>query len=167
MSNATPQYDTAPRWLLQNEEGVPCVLLVGVPFWERAEVKDLLAYLRLAAGLSDDLSLERVINVPSRKIGKVSLTRLHAWAAARGGTLSEALFLSCQPDAGAAESSENLVVRAASSRVCVTSLVDHWSKYAGEAEIMIEYNSALLCLPCCAVLCRALPCPALPCHSAL
>lgn len=76
----------------QTAENIPCVLMVGVPFWERTEVKDLLAYLRLVASLSDDIALERIINVPARKIGKKSQEMLGAWAAARGMSISGALF---------------------------------------------------------------------------
>lgn len=68
------------------------MLMVGVPFWERTEIKDLLGYLRLTASLSDDIALERIINVPARKIGKKSLEVLQAWAAAQKLTLSGALF---------------------------------------------------------------------------
>ena len=45
-------------------------------FYERAEVKDVLAYLRLAARPEDDLAFRRVVNVPARGIGAATLDRL-------------------------------------------------------------------------------------------
>ena len=50
--------------VVQGREGIDCVMLAGTPFWERTEVKDLLAYLRLAATLSDEVALARIINRP-------------------------------------------------------------------------------------------------------
>ncbi|MDA3060098.1 UvrD-helicase domain-containing protein [Campylobacter sp. VBCF_02 NA5] len=48
----------------------------GVKFYERAEIKDIIAYLRLIINENDDFSMRRIINVPKRGIGKVSLARL-------------------------------------------------------------------------------------------
>ena len=76
----------------QSKEGIDCVVLVGTPFWERVEVKDLLAYLRLAATLRDEMALSRVINTPSRSVGAKTVEKLLAWAEAGGQTLCAALF---------------------------------------------------------------------------
>ncbi|MEZ4392076.1 MAG: UvrD-helicase domain-containing protein [Polyangiales bacterium] len=62
---------------------VPYVIVGGVRFYERAEVKDLIAYLRLTLNPHDDVSLMRVVNVPPRKIGKTTLDRMLAHAYAR------------------------------------------------------------------------------------
>src|SRR5215472_14778154 len=51
---------------------IPYRLIGGVRFWERREVKDLLAYLRLVQNPSDTVSFSRIVNVPRRKIGPVS-----------------------------------------------------------------------------------------------
>ncbi len=67
-------------------------MLAGTPFWERSEVKDLLAYLRLAATLSDEVALARIINRPARAIGAKTVEKLQAWADAAGQTLCTALF---------------------------------------------------------------------------
>ena len=59
--------------------GLPYVIVGGVPFYERPEVRDLLAYLRLIANPEDEVSLRRVLNVPRRGIGdrtKESVTAL-------------------------------------------------------------------------------------------
>ncbi|MBI5517655.1 MAG: UvrD-helicase domain-containing protein [Deltaproteobacteria bacterium] len=67
--------------------GVAYVVLGGMRFYERAEVKDLLAYLRLLLNPTDDVSLLRVVNTPPRKLGKTTLERLQAHGTARGSSL--------------------------------------------------------------------------------
>src|SRR5205085_4344209 len=52
---------------------IPYRLVGGVRFWERREVKDLLAYLRLLHNPADTVSFARVVNVPRRKIGPASV----------------------------------------------------------------------------------------------
>jgi len=59
---------------------VPYLVLSGVAFYERAEVKDLLAYLKLIVNPRDGIAFNRVVNVPTRGIGKSSLERLQAEA---------------------------------------------------------------------------------------
>jgi DNA helicase-2/ATP-dependent DNA helicase PcrA len=55
---------------------IPYVVVGGMKFYERAEVKDALAYLRLAARPEDDLAFRRVVNVPARGIGQATLDRI-------------------------------------------------------------------------------------------
>jgi DNA helicase-2/ATP-dependent DNA helicase PcrA len=55
---------------------IPYVVVGGMKFYERAEVKDALAYLRLAARSEDDLAFRRVVNVPARGIGQATLDRI-------------------------------------------------------------------------------------------
>jgi DNA helicase-2/ATP-dependent DNA helicase PcrA len=62
----------------------------GVAFYERAEVRDVLAYLRLVANPQDDVAFRRVVNVPVRGIGKSSLSKLGDWAARDGLPLLDA-----------------------------------------------------------------------------
>jgi DNA helicase-2/ATP-dependent DNA helicase PcrA len=56
--------------------GVPYTIYGGLRFFERAEIKDALAYIKLAVNKNDDASFERVVNVPPRGIGKVSIEKL-------------------------------------------------------------------------------------------
>ena len=64
--------------------GVPYRLIGGLRFYERREVKDVMAYLRLVSNPQDTLSFSRVINVPRRKLGEKSLSQLSYWADAHG-----------------------------------------------------------------------------------
>jgi len=63
----------------------------GTAFYEREEVRNALAYLRLAANPADDQALTRIINTPARGVGKTSFQRLAAGASARGVPLWQAL----------------------------------------------------------------------------
>ena len=63
---------------------IPYIVVGGMKFYERAEVKDVLAYLRLAARPEDDLAFRRVVNVPARGIGAATLDRLAAAARETG-----------------------------------------------------------------------------------
>ncbi len=60
---------------------LPYRIIGGLRFWERKEVKDIVAYLRLIANEADNLSFRRVVNTPTRGIGKTSMDRLGAYAA--------------------------------------------------------------------------------------
>ena len=55
------------------DSGIPYIIIGGIKFYERREVKDIIAYIRLALRADDDFSLRRIINVPQRGIGKVTL----------------------------------------------------------------------------------------------
>ena len=66
----------------------------GFSFYERAEVKDVIAYLKLAMNPFDDIALLRVINTPPRGLGKTSLDELQMRARRAGGSLWETIKLS-------------------------------------------------------------------------
>ena len=63
--------------------GMPYRLVGGLRFYERREVKDLLAYLRLIANANDTVAFERIVNVPRRKIGDKSVSQLQKLARKR------------------------------------------------------------------------------------
>ena len=73
--------------------GVPYKLVAGTRFYERREVKDVIAYLRLIQNPYDSVSLLRIINVPQRGIGQRSLSELSRWARSRGISEYRALQL--------------------------------------------------------------------------
>jgi DNA helicase-2/ATP-dependent DNA helicase PcrA len=64
--------------------GIPYRVIGGPRFYERAEIRDAMAYLRLIAQGDDDLAFERIVNRPKRGIGDASVAALHAFARARG-----------------------------------------------------------------------------------
>jgi DNA helicase-2/ATP-dependent DNA helicase PcrA len=68
--------------------GLPYRIVGGFRFYERAEIRDALAYLRLIAQPGDDLAFERIYNTPKRGLGDKSLEKLHRHARARGVPLS-------------------------------------------------------------------------------
>ncbi len=71
--------------------GLPYKLVGGFRFYERKEIKDIISYLRFCFNLKDELSIDRIINTPSRKIGLKSLAHLHEVAKKAGCTLGELL----------------------------------------------------------------------------
>ncbi len=75
---------------------VPYDIIGGVRFYERAEVKDVLAYARVVSNPADAVSLTRIVNVPPRKIGDRSLERLTEFAADRRISLLAALASSAE-----------------------------------------------------------------------
>lgn len=72
--------------------GIPYRILGGVKFYARKEVKDVLAYLYAIMNPHDTVSLLRIINIPSRKIGETTLGKIQAHASARQLPLWEALL---------------------------------------------------------------------------
>ncbi len=71
---------------------IPHVLVGGQRFYERKEVKDMIAYLRLVLNPKDDVSVRRVINEPTRGIGGTTFSAIEEWAGQRGDPLWQALL---------------------------------------------------------------------------
>jgi len=71
--------------------GVPYRIVGGQRFYDRKEIKDIMSYLRFIFQPQDRVSFERIINVPTRGIGAVSLQRFYTWQEERGITLLQAL----------------------------------------------------------------------------
>lgn len=61
-------------------EAIPYKVLAGLRFYDRKEIKDIIAYLRVIYNVHDDLSLERIINEPKRKIGSATIDKLRKHA---------------------------------------------------------------------------------------
>lgn len=70
---------------------IPHVLVGGQRFYERKEIKDMIAYLRLTWNPLDDVSVKRVVNVPTRGLGSGSIEKIEKIARERGSSLVEAL----------------------------------------------------------------------------
>lgn len=75
-----------------NKEKIPYKMVGGVKFYERAEVKDIISYLRLVVHENDDFSLKRIINRPKRGLGKVSLAKLEKIAYENKISIYEAIL---------------------------------------------------------------------------
>lgn len=71
---------------------VPYRLVGGVNFYQRKEIKDILAYLKTVANGVDDIAVSRIVNVPKRGIGQTSLGRATMFASANGMSLYDALL---------------------------------------------------------------------------
>jgi DNA helicase-2/ATP-dependent DNA helicase PcrA len=77
--------------------GTPYKLVAGTRFYQRREIKDIIAYLKLIHNPYDTVSLLRIINVPQRGIGQQTLAKLSGWAKSMGISQYEALRLVSQP----------------------------------------------------------------------
>ncbi len=73
------------------DRSIPYEILGGLSFFERREIKDLIAYLRVLVNPLDDVSMERIINVPARGIGKSSVDKLKRAGYENGVSLREAV----------------------------------------------------------------------------
>jgi len=71
--------------------GIPYVIVGGTKFYERKEIKDIMAYLRVIANPLDSVALQRIINVPRRGIGDTTLGKLTVQAQLQGISLYEVL----------------------------------------------------------------------------
>lgn len=73
------------------KKGIPYTMVGGTKFYDRKEIKDVLAYLRVLHNPNDDLSLLRIINVPKRSIGAVTIQKLRDYAQQEGVSLFTAI----------------------------------------------------------------------------
>ncbi|MCX8052461.1 MAG: UvrD-helicase domain-containing protein [Armatimonadetes bacterium] len=114
---------------------IPHRLVGAMRFYERKEIKDAIAYLRLAANPLESVSLRRVINVPPRGIGATSLTRLEEFATSRGISLYEALHkLDEAPD---------ISKRAKEAMSKFAAIIDHLHELSSQVSVPQLTNEAL------------------------
>ena len=73
------------------ERTIPYRMIGGQQFFERKEVKDLIAYLRVILNPNDEMSLRRILNYPARSIGDAAAAKLSSWATANDATLWSAV----------------------------------------------------------------------------
>ncbi|MEJ7840163.1 MAG: DNA helicase PcrA [Rubrobacter sp.] len=115
-------------------EGVPYQIVGGVRFYERAEIKDAMAYLAVISNPADSVGLERIINVPKRGLGNTSIAKLQDHARRNEISLYEALAEA--PAAG-------LAGKAAKACASVRELFDGW-RVAGQEVPPAELIGAVL-----------------------
>jgi DNA helicase II / ATP-dependent DNA helicase PcrA len=82
------------------KRNVPYRVYGGLSFYQRREIKDMLAYLRLAVNQNDDEALKRIINYPARGIGDVTLEKLEELASRTGKSLMQTIEETGQQDIG-------------------------------------------------------------------
>lgn len=104
-----------------NRAKIPYKMVGGVKFYERAEIKDTIAYLRLANDEHDDFSMRRIINVPKRGIGKVSLAKLEELSRLRLISLFDAFS---EPDAGLSAKAAQALAELKSGIASISALAD-------------------------------------------
>ncbi len=73
------------------KRGIPHIVIGGIRFYARKEIKDIVAYLRLLANEEDDDALRRIINIPPRNLGQVSLQQIDEYAKQRQKSLFQVL----------------------------------------------------------------------------
>jgi DNA helicase II / ATP-dependent DNA helicase PcrA len=78
--------------------GLPYRIVGGFRFYERAEIRDALAYLRIIAQPADDLAFERIVNTPKRGLGDKAVAKVHSLARAEGVPLMKAAALILDSD---------------------------------------------------------------------
>ena len=104
-----------------NRAKIPYKMVGGVRFYERAEIKDTIAYLRLVNDEHDDFSMRRIINVPKRGIGKVSLAKLEELSRLRLISLFDAFS---EPDAGLSAKAAQALAELKSGIASISALAD-------------------------------------------
>lgn len=107
-------------------EGIPYKIVGGVNFYSRKEIKDVLAYLKTVDNGSDDISVQRIINIPKRGIGATTIAKVSDFARERGLNFYEAL-VHCEdiPSIG----------KAATKIQGFTSLIEKLRKIAAEESV--------------------------------
>ncbi len=98
---------------------LPYVVARGTAFYEREEVKDALAYLRVIANPADDISLQRIVNKPARGIGAATIERVRTESLRKGVSLFDAMR--------AAQDIHDLSARASGAVKKFVEMVDGWT----------------------------------------
>jgi len=80
------------------KEGIPHKVLAGMRFYERQEIRDAIAYLRIIAQPNDDMAFERIVNVPKRGIGSATIIKIRQVAREKNISFNSALELILQTD---------------------------------------------------------------------
>ena len=129
-------------------QNIPYRIYGGLSFYQRKEIKDMLAYLRLIVNPTDEEALRRIINYPTRGIGKTTLDRLYAWAGERNEPIWS--LLTAMADQPAAPQGMNKVVdfvfmirgfQTLSTREDAYQVAQHVSKHTGLHRLLVEDKS--------------------------
>lgn len=110
--------------------GVPYRIVGGTRFFERAEIRDVMAYLKLIVNPADDISAKRIVNTPRRGIGKGTIEYIESLARVQGLTFEDALQL--------AISDEHLQSRARTALAKFDQVISDARHYTGELRDVVE-----------------------------
>ena len=117
---------------------VPYKVVGGTKFYDRREVKDVMAYLRVLVNPDDEVSWRRIVNVPKRGVGETSVAKLAGWAGLQGISFGEAVARA--DEAGVSG-------RAGAALVELTSLLDGWRSRMAVPELVDENGDAVAPVP--------------------
>jgi DNA helicase-2/ATP-dependent DNA helicase PcrA len=115
--------------------GMPYKLVGGTRFYQRQEVKDIIAYLRLIHNPQDNVSLLRIINVPGRGIGQKTVSILQSWAKAHDVSLFQALRQISQ-SAVAGEAKQSLPSRTIQALAGFDALMGEFTAHSRELTLL-------------------------------
>lgn len=118
--------------------GMPYKIIGGFRFYERAEIRDALAYLRVITQPADDLAFERIVNVPKRGLGDKTVEKIHRLARAQGIPLAAAALSICDTD--------ELPTRA---RTTLSELMRNFARWRTHADEMSHAEVARIVLDEC------------------
>ena len=116
--------------------GMKYRLVGGTRFYQRREIKDLAAYLRLLYNPQDDVNLSRIINVPPRGIGAKSIQQLGEWAAYRGVSMYEGMREIAAAHAAKQPCPAPLATRAVTSVAKFVGTMDRLMAFSQEVEVV-------------------------------
>ena len=125
------------------QQGVKYRLVGGTRFYQRREIRDLTAYLRLLLNQQDDLNLTRVVGVPPRGIGAKSMQQLADWASSYGVSMYEAMRHVAAASADKKPSPVPLPTRAVSSISKFVEVIERLIGFSREVEVVKLINLVL------------------------
>ena len=117
-------------------QGMKYRLVGGTRFYQRKEIRDLTAYLRLLFNQQDDLNLARVVSVPPRGIGAKSMQQLGDWASAKGVSMFDAMREIAAAGVAKEPCPVPLPTRAATSMAKFAALIDRLASLSREVEVV-------------------------------
>ncbi len=111
--------------------GLAYRIVGGTRFFDRAEIRDVMAYLKLITNVADDIAAKRIINVPRRAIGKSTVEYIETLALREQLTFMDALELAC--------ADENLQMRTRKALASFGELIQTARSYQGDLRMVVEH----------------------------
>jgi DNA helicase-2/ATP-dependent DNA helicase PcrA len=113
---------------------VPYKVVGGTKFYDRREVKDVLAYLRVLVNPDDEVSWRRIVNVPKRGVGETSVAKLAGWAGSHGQSFGDAV---------AHADEVGISGKAGQALVALATLLERWRAQMAVPELVDENGDAV------------------------